>query len=473
MNNPTSYSLLELKKQFFDAIGYAPVPEVMAFHASEAAVRICFCPRQSGKSYAAAREAAFDLLQPNRLWWVVGPTYASASREFGYVADVLVRQRDKLGLPKYVKFSENVKNGDLYIKFPWGSEVVGKSCEKPSLLQGFSLDGLIFSETALEFNPHIWYRYLEPTLRVRRGKAIFPTTPDAKALWLTELYQRGLSGQYPDIASFNWPVTANPLYPLEEFERAKQQFGETHPYFQEQYLGMCVFYTGRPYATFQRESHVIEPFPIPKEWRRVRAIDFGHRDPFVSLYGAAGPDGEIYIYREYYLEGESTAVHAANIKEVEKGERIYSSVADPSAAQLIADLRSLGIHCAGAITDRKAGRERVCRYLLPAKGFRPQTGVRLDYWERQDRGYPKLFIFSSCKELIRELLFLRWESSKDIEGAKEKTLGDDHATDALRYLLMSCPTPFKEESKLPRYSGAWFAQKEEQTRLARNLIGGH
>ena len=67
-----------------------------------------------------------------------------------------------------------------------------------------------------------------------------------------------------------------------------------------------------------------------------------------------------------------------------------------------------------------------------------------------------MYIFDTCKELTREFKFYRWKEKGKIatEGEKEKTEGEDHAMDTLRYLVMERPSPFKFTRRLPYNSFA-------------------
>ena len=50
----------------------------------------------------------------------------------------------------------------------------------------------------------------------------------------------------------------------------------------------------------RRNTHVIKPFKIPKEWRRFRSFDFGYSKPFAVSWYAVDYDGRVYNYRELY-----------------------------------------------------------------------------------------------------------------------------------------------------------------------------
>lgn len=421
-------------------------------------VHVVICPARASKSYSAAKKALPLVLGrthksdgsgpvPTR-GWIVGPTYELAEKEFRYLWHDLMVECPKLGMPKPQLARDSKKGGDLYILTAWGSEIVGKSADKPQSLLGEQLDWVLLSEAA-QLPGEIWTRFLEPRLATTQGFAILPTTPDANAHWLYELYVKGLKGN-ERVDSYSWDITGNPIYPLEEFEQQKRFYGEDHPVFREQYLGEWTFYSGVVYGhDFSPERNIID-MPeggIPPEWRRVRAIDFGYRDPFVCLWAAITPDGEVWIYREYYQPGRTMDVHAAVIRERTGDEPVLYTVADSSEAQSIADLRRLGVPALEANRDRRAGRMLVGDYLRSGR---------------------LKFIRGCTPKLIEEIAWYRWDKDKDKEGAKEATIGDDHAMDALRYLITSRPRPAVQPYRIPSNSFAAEMLKLQTERARRS-----
>jgi len=57
------------------------------------------------------------------------------------------------------------------------------------------------------------------------------------------------------------------------------------------------------------EDHIIEPFKIPKDWKRYAAIDWGSNNPLSIAWYAEDYDGRTYKYRESYfgVQGEIAA----------------------------------------------------------------------------------------------------------------------------------------------------------------------
>lgn len=461
----------EKQWKLYDAIGYERTKirpdgsvwempsEQQRFLANwEQRYHVVICPARASKSYSAAKKVLPLILgrynkrdgsgpAPTR-GWIVGPTYELAEKEFRYIWEDLMVSLPKLGMPKPIIARDSKKGGDLLLVTPWGAEIVGKSADKPQSLLGEELDWVLLSEAA-QLPGEIWTRFLEPRLSTTQGYAIFPTTPSASALWLKELDDYGQAGTpidpstgQPLFASYTWDVFGNPVYPRQEFEAKKAQYGETHPVFREQYLGHWTFQEGVVYgADYDKGRNIIEPFDIPREWRRIRAIDFGYRDPFVCLWFAISPDGGLICYREYYTKERAMAHHAQAIRELTGDEHVLYTVADSSEPQAIADLRRLGVPAIEAKRDRRAGRMLVGDYLRDGR---------------------LTFFRNKTPNLIKEINWYRWDVDKNKEGAKEATVGDDHAMDAMRYACMSRPAPAPKRIKEP--SNTFRATMRQRTR---------
>ncbi|MBQ7401014.1 MAG: phage terminase large subunit [Lentisphaeria bacterium] len=174
---------------------------------------------------------------------------------------------------------------------------------------------------------------------------------------------------------------------------------------------------GAVYQEFSEEKHVVAPFPIPDDWRRLRAIDFGYTNPFVCLWGAVDPDGRLYIYREWYKNATRTAEHARMIRELSGTERYVITVADHDAAER-AELESLGNRTTAAEKNVISGIQRVkCRLA--------QAGD----------GRPRLYFFDNLKNILSEMYDYRWAPEGSSNAKEEPLKLNDHAMDALRYMI--------------------------------------
>lgn len=183
-------------------------------------------------------------------------------------------------------------------------------------------------------------------------------------------------------------------------------------------------FAGQFFGEFNRDTHVVEPFEIPRNWFRALAVDFGFIAPYCCLWGAWDPDGRCYIYREDYGPGVTLVQQAHRIRDLSLKDRVSIRVGDPSGwhqrgvgKSEASQYREAGVVLTKAINSRQAGWHNVREYLRE--------------WED---GRPGVLIFRSCLNLTRELPELLYDPNKP-EDTKQGTGISDHAADAMRYLL--------------------------------------
>ena len=218
------------------------------------------------------------------------------------------------------------------------------------------------------------------------------------------------------IHAVHWNLDDNPFLAPEYVENLKRST-PAGMWYDRAIKGLWVAAEGLIYEQFQRGTHVCTPFDIPAGWERVGAIDLGFDNPFVHLWGAVDPDGRIYIYREHYEARRLLGYHA---EEIRHG-GIPSWIVRDHDAQEGAELEERGISTIPAQKDVLLGLQKVAQRMT----------VLAD-------GKPRIIIFDTCENLIDELGKYRWKGGgrKD-EPVKE----DDHACDALRYLVMEVEYP--------------------------------
>lgn len=226
-------------------------------------------------------------------------------------------------------------------------------------------------------------------------------------------------------------------------------------------------FEGQVYSEFRRDIHVVKPFRIPDAWDRYIRIDHGYRNPAAALYFAVSPEGEVYLYREFYrrewLINEIVAgkkIHAEYHPGIEALSRkdgigpndkpIYEKFAnvkiDPSTKNRngrdgLSDFdeyyRCWPKHfpiLEFASNDVKVGIDRVKSYLK----VNPKTGK------------PLFFVFDTCVEFLTEVSTYKYPELKtgqiDNKSEPEKPIkAHDHAMDAWRYMIIDLPDPAKRE----------------------------
>ena len=186
---------------------------------------------------------------------------------------------------------------------------------------------------------------------------------------------------------------------------------------------------GAAFTEFSFEDHVIPPFEIPIHWERVKGIDYGYASESACVWGAMDKnDGTLIIYRELYRK---------NLTGLELGQMLTEmELEDPFS---IAGVLDTACWNRTGTTGPTVGETliRAGHKLRRADKNRIQGKIQIhEYLKTQPNGRPKLQIFNTCPNLIRELQSIPLDKSnpEDVD-----TKASDHAYDALRYLIMSRP----------------------------------
>lgn len=173
-------------------------------------------------------------------------------------------------------------------------------------------------------------------------------------------------------------------------------------------------------------------------------MDWGSAAPFAVYWGAISdgqplPDGRVYprgsmvVYREWYgakganvgIRMTAEAVAEGIVERTPDKERRDDFVIDPAAfAQTSGPSIAERMMSAGNLTCRRADNKRIPGW--------DQLRARL----LGDSDGPGLYFFATCQHAIRTLPALQHDqtNAEDVD-----TDGEDHAADALRYLVMTRP----------------------------------
>jgi len=152
---------------------------------------------------------------------------------------------------------------------------------------------------------------------------------------------------------------------------------------------------GRYFNEFDRNVHVIEPFEVPKEYRRYVTMDYG-LDMLAAYWVAADFHGNFYVYRELYQKDLIISEAAEKIRGLSEGEDIYAFLAPP-------DLWA---------RQRESGRTTAAMFAEFGIGLTKAGGARVDGWlavkeflkvffNKRGEKTAKLKIFAGCANLIR------------------------------------------------------------------------
>ena len=197
---------------------------------------VLYCGRQWGKSRFCCAVGIRTAFNGGRVWWIA-PSFPQSEEAWDLLVGMLA------GKP-----GVRINIAGRRVTFPSGGYIRVRTSERPDSLRGAAVDLLILDEAA--FIPErVWTEILYPTLAVRRGKAIFATTPNGQN-WMFDMYNRGVGG--PDAegyVSLRFAAADNPYMPADRVEAARRSLPPA--LFAQEWLG---------------EPSAGEDGLIPREW---------------------------------------------------------------------------------------------------------------------------------------------------------------------------------------------------------------
>lgn len=264
--------------------------------------------------------------------------------------------------------------------------------------------------------------------------------------WTYKLFVRGETGDgnklTPEQLNRYWLVRApsnqNIHLPEDYLDTLNAYTGDMYKRY---VLGSFDVFEGQIYPDFKPSVHVVAPFVIPQNWKKIRCMDWGENNPTTCMWLAIDEEGNIWLYKEYYKRKEFTPYHAAEIKRINGDDKIAYTVMDPSVVgrrgttgkKIDAEYAEYGIRLRMGNNSVDAGIARMHKYLFvdPTR-IHPIT---------KTKGSPRFFVFNTCTHFLDEVEGYRRKKVTNVdEDPSEKPLKkDDHTLDAVRYGIMSRP----------------------------------
>lgn len=401
--------------------------------------RVVCCGRQWGKTTLSVLEMIACAYSKTSEIAYFATTFDQARN----IAWTMLKEFSRAGWSR----SPNESRLELFLKNQAGGEsrITLRGFENVETARGQQFDFLVIDEVAQMRNwDYAWQAILEPTLAFRKGKCLFISTPYGRNHFY-EMYKKGLEND-PNWKSWRFKSNENPFLSKERIEQAKKT--STKDYFAQEYEADFTSFTGLVFKEFQREVHVIEPFDIGDNWSIYRGIDFGSTNPTACIWIAVDGDDNWYIVEEHYQTGQTIDYHAGIINANKLSARVAQTFGDPSGAQWIKEFAQRGIYITPATKETgtqfnswvRYGIEKVSERLKPIPGHTVnQLPVSMP---SREIGMPKMFIFASCTNTIREFETYRWKEksvtqAQDLNEPDVPEKANDHIMDALRYFAVS------------------------------------
>ena len=351
--------------------------------------------------------------------------------------------------------SYNGAKHEYRLKPQYGGGIISfRNLDKPSKYASAEFAAIAVDELTL--NSKEKFNFLRTRMRwpgISRPKFFAGTNPGGIGhAWVKKLFmdreyeveEMGISNQFkyiPAKADDNPHLDKNYYLTLESLpEKMRKAYRD----------GSWDVFAGQYFTEFNREIHVVDPFPIPDHWMRFFWMDYGYAAPACGHWAALDTDGRLFVYRELYGSGMTYSKFAKKVMEMtpanERKMLEGNQIADPAVFQRKGEdsTEKSGAELMFEATDgwlnvRRGNNERVIgwgvmhEYLTPYKLNGKMTA--------------KLLYFSNCKDAIRTIPALVHD---DIRPEDVNSKGEDHAGDADRYGVMDVVESFSEERKVEK-----------------------
>ena len=330
----------------------------------------------------------------------------------------------------------------------------GKDERSQDLVQGITAAGVFLDEVALM--PESFVNQATARCSVKGSKYWFNCNPEGPMHWFKvnwiDKCACNISAQdreklekenkIKNIIYLHFTMDDN--LSLDEEVKARYRSMFVGVFFQRYILGLWVSAEGVIYPNFKKEIHTIKKSCVPDKMDAYYITsDYGITNPQVFLLCGIkyiNSKAHVYILDEYYNVGskngdkitKTDALFLKDYKEFVKGYEIRKTIIDPSATSLINLFKQNNIRVKEADNDVINGINVVLNWL---------DEVRIH------------IVAERCPNIIKEFFSYIWDKKAQEHGKDEPVKVNDHALDALRYLLNTL-FPIKRK-------GVYFYQNKE------------
>ena len=419
-------------------------PQAAFFRAaSTARVRVFRSGNRVGKTTAGGVDVLLHLLgwhpwgqhKPPCHWWASGVDW-----EFGVGQVLWPKIREYLPMDQVSSiawYRRAEPSIPLSIVFKNGSQLDFKSGDSGRRkYQGTDLNGVWIDEE----HPADVVEEARTRLLHTKGYLTVTLTPLMRMRWVQEIERE------QDAAIFRASMMDAADAGLLDLEVVKR-FAKSLPERQRRVRvhGDFVALEGQVYPDLIEETHsarplgaqlrmgekTIAPWPIPDEWQRVAAVDWGYVNPTAVPIAACCPfTGRLIVYRCYYSSGIRASEWARLL--LDRLPRLRLALISDHDAQARAECEAEGLPTTPAKKTIDAGLEAVERTLQPLEDGLP--GLVFVVNEETDKVLGRCDAHKVLWEAEHYHYPMTRQGRPDPRDQPVKK--DDHAMDALRYLVV-------------------------------------
>jgi len=363
------------------------------------------CSRGAGKTRVTSVLALHTaLFQPHSLVLLISRAQRQARELLRYC---------KQGYHAIGRPIRAVKHNEGELEFANGSRIIALPGSE-STIRGFQGVNLLVVDEAARV-PDALIAAVSPMVAVARGRQIWLSTPFGK----TGQFCREWHASDSPWARFRIPWQQCPRLDADFLDEERRRFGDR--WVAQEYE--CSFETMERLVYPDFAQALVASCPPAGNARRHGGIDWGWNAPFAALWGFLDHDDVLWIEGERYLRGTPLHEHAAALP------RRVEWYADPAGATEINAFRVANHKVFKAFKEIRVGIQAVTARLRTGRLRVHQT---------------------ACPNLCAEAGLYRYPGADEQDAAGENPIdADNHALDALRYLVCGIDRRFLARQRVP------------------------
>lgn len=194
------------------------------------------------------------------------------------------------------------------------------------------------------------------------------------------------------------------------------------------------------FPDFDEHIHVVPPFEMGRDWKRVKGQDWGFSSDGAIYWGAVKPNGQLIIYREFVFRKKDALTVAHEGRAMELGEPRSPGIIDASTFQ---QRGTLGQSIGEIMNQNWPGWIPSSRARMGNNSSRAhrKSLVHTHLAINPMNGEPRMVIFPNCRKLIEALSGIPVDKNNPEVVDTDSHL--DHYFDALSYLLQGRPSQLR------------------------------
>lgn len=305
------------------------------------------------------------------------------------------------------------------IQFNNGSYIYLRSCDRPDDLKGPNLSWFYIDE-ASKVPLRVW-KIMVARLRVAPEEGWITTTPRGRN-WIWEEFARRNRRNYE---YFTGATSENKKLSKDYIESLKESYSGS--YLAQEFYGEFVGWEGLVYNVNVDKHHldIVEPRSDAYKYA-ISGVDWGWVNPSCLLVGLVGFDDNVHIVQEYYEKKKPIETLVDIALEMNERWGIRTYFCDSARPEYIQDFRNDGLDARKGKKELDPGIASVNKHFAIEDSERNpiEPILKID--------------FNECPNLIDELDSYHYEEDDLGTVLKDRPVKkDDHACDALRYLIYS------------------------------------